>query len=137
MTKPASPSWRSSARIRHGLQFVKFAFVGLAGTGCHYIVFLALVLLLDVAAGPAAFVGAAVGACVVYVLNHRYTFASKSGHGQTLPRFAAMALLGAVLNGFIVGWLTQLGFYPLFSQIVATVLILFINFVVSKLWIYR
>ena len=137
MDKQTAPTWRSGERARSGLQFIKFAVVGGAGTGVHYVVFLTLVMLLDVTPGIAAFVGAAFGAVVVYLLNRRYTFTTQRSHGDTLPRFAALSILGAVLNGAIVGWLSKLGLNPLLAQIAATILVLFINFVVSKKWIYR
>jgi putative flippase GtrA len=137
MEKPIAPPGRAGAHARGGAQFLKFASVGAIATGLHYVIFLALVMLLGVAPGIAAFVGAAFGACVVYLLNRRYTFATQRGHGETLPRFILLSIVGAVLNGAIVGWLSRLGLYPLLAQMVATVIVLFINFVVSKKWIYR
>jgi putative flippase GtrA len=87
--------------------------------------------------GRAAFAGAVVGACVVYLLNRRFTFASNRSHAATLPRFALVAALGAVLNGAVVGLLSAAGVYFLLAQVVATGVILVINFIVSKLWIFR
>jgi len=137
MNKPAAPSWLSGARARSGAQFLKFAVVGLAATCLHYAIFLALVMLVDVAPGLAAAIGASFGACVVYLLNRRYTFATQRAHRETIPRFVALSIVGALLNGAIVGWLSGMGLHFLLSQVVATVLVLFINFVVSKTWIYR
>lgn len=137
MNKPAAPSRLSGVRARNGMQFLKFAFVGATATGLHYAIFLALVMFLDVAPGLAAAIGACFGACVVYTLNRRYTFTTQRSHKETIPRFVALSVLGAVLNGAIVGWLSGIGLHFLLSQMVATVLVLFINFVVSKKWIYR
>jgi putative flippase GtrA len=120
-----------------GAQFAKFALAGGAGTAVHYLVLVALVSLAGIPPGRAAFAGAAVGACVVYLLNRRYTFASSRSHAATLPRFALMAALGAALNGAVVGLLSAAGVYFLLAQVVATVVILVINFIVSKLWIFR
>ena len=120
-----------------GAQFTRFAMAGGAGTACHYLVLVALVSLAGMAPGRAAFAGAIAGACVVYLLNRRYTFASSRSHVQALPRFALMAALGAVLNGVLVGLLSAAGLYFLLAQVLATGLILVINFVVSKLWIFR
>lgn len=137
MNKPTAPSWLSGERARSGVQFLKFAFVGGAATALHYAIFLALVMFADVAPGVAAAIGACFGACVVYTLNRRYTFTTQRSHGQMIPRFVALSVLGALLNGAIVGWLTNAGLHFLLSQVVATILVLFINFVVSKKWIYR
>jgi putative flippase GtrA len=120
-----------------GAQFTRFAMAGGAGTAAHYLVLIALVSLAGTAPGRAAFAGAAVGACVIYLLNRRYTFASSRSHAQALPRFALMAAFGAVLNGVLVGLLSSAGMYFLLAQVLATGLILVINFIVSKLWIFR
>jgi putative flippase GtrA len=114
----------------------RFALAGGAGTAVHYLVLLALVSLAGVWPGPAAFAGAAVGACVVYLLNRRYTFASSRSHAAALPRFALMAIAGAVLNGVLVGLLSAAGVYFLLAQVAATIVILGINFIVSKWWIF-
>jgi putative flippase GtrA len=120
-----------------GAQFAKFAVAGGLGTGLHYLVLVALVSLAGMPPGRAAFAGAAAGACLVYVLNHRYTFASGQGHAQALPRFAALAVAGALLNGMLVGLLSAAGLHFLLAQVIATAAILVINFIVSKLWIFR
>jgi putative flippase GtrA len=54
-----------------------------------------------------------------------------------LPRFAVMATVGAILNGMLVGLLSGAGMYFLLAQVMATGVILVINFIVSKLWIFR
>ncbi len=120
-----------------GAQFSKFAMAGGAGTAAHYLVLVGLVSLAGIAPGRAAFAGAAVGACAIYLLNRRYTFASNRSHAQTLPRFALVATTGAVLNGVLVGLLSGAGVYFLLAQVMATGVILVINFIVSKLWIFR
>jgi putative flippase GtrA len=118
-------------------QFTTFAMAGGAGTAAHYLVLVGLVSLAGIAPGRAAFAGAAVGACAIYLLNRRYTFASNRSHAQTLPRFALVATAGAVLNGVLVGLLSGAGVYFLLAQVMATGVILVINFIVSKLWIFR
>lgn len=131
---------RSSLLARNravGAQFAKFAAAGGAGTALHYLVLIVLVSLLQVPPGRAAFLGATAGACVVYVLNRRYTFDSRQAHHRAVPRFAALAVAGAVLNGAIVGVLSAIGLHFLLAQVLATGGILVLNFIVSKLWIFR
>jgi putative flippase GtrA len=137
MNTPIVRPHRISPLRAFGAQFSKFALAGGAGTAAHYLVLLALVSLAGMPPGRAAFAGAVVGACVVYLLNRRFTFASKRSHAATLPRFALVAALGAVLNGAVVGLLSAAGVYFLLAQVVATGVILVINFIVSKLWIFR
>jgi len=120
-----------------GAQFAKFALAGGLGTGLHYLVLIALVSGPGVAPGPAAFAGAAAGACLVYLLNRRYTFDSRQDHRRTLPRFVALAVAGALLNGLLVGLLSGAGLHFLLAQVVATAAILVLNFIVSKLWIFQ
>jgi putative flippase GtrA len=115
----------------------RFVLAGGAGTAVQYLVLLALVSLGGAGPGRSAFAAAVVGACVVYLLNRRYTFASRRSHAAALPRFALMASSGAVLNGVLVGLLSAAGVYYLLAQVAATIAILGINFIVSKWWIFR
>lgn len=120
-----------------GTQFTKFLAVGSAGTVVHYLLLIFQVSIMHIAPGSAAFAGAAAGAVVVYVLNYRITFASHAGHSRTMPRFVALAVVGASLNGGLVGLLSKSGVHFLSAQIAATAIILVFNFIVSKLWIFR
>lgn len=136
MTKNSAGLDRTTFHIV-GAQFTRFIAAGGAGTAVHYLVLVTLVALLGITPGRAAFAGATVGACVVYLLNRRYTFASQCSHQQTLPRFALLAAVGALLNGVLVGLLSAAGMYFLLAQIIATAAILVLNFFVSKLWIFQ
>lgn len=120
-----------------GALFTRFVLSGAAGSCLHYSVFLILVIVVEVASGLAAFLGAVCGACVVYLLNRRYTFGSSVTHSRALPRFIILSLFGAILNGAVVSWLSHAGLHFLASQVTATLLVLIVNFVVSKKWIYR
>lgn len=129
----AQPDARKTGLV----QLVKFAIVGGTGTGLHYLVLVTLVTLLHMQPGYAAGIGAVAGACANYVLNRRFTFGSHRPHRETLPRFALMAAVGAVLNGALVGVLVTAGLHFLLAQAIATLVILILNFIVSKLWIFR
>ena len=118
-------------------RFVRFAAAGALGTACHYLVLVALTMGAGTSPAAAAASGALVGALVNYWLNHRFIFRSQRRHAEALPRFAAMALFGAGLNGLIVGALARLGVYFLLAQLCATLLILALNYLVSKRWIFQ
>ncbi|MCS0591014.1 GtrA family protein [Massilia norwichensis] len=137
MLKPSQPSYKIPLIRNLGIQFTKFVAAGGAGTALHYVILIMLVSQFGVPAGSAAFVGATAGACTVYLINSRYTFDNQHSHARTLPRFALMAMVGAVLNGMLVAMLSAAGLHFLLAQIIATVAILVINFTVSKLWIFR
>lgn len=117
-------------------QFLHFTSAGAVGTLAHYATLIALASGFGVAAAWAAMVGAGVGAGVNYVLNRNFTFRSARRHGEALPRFLGLAALGIALNGAIVGGLVRLGSAYLIAQVVATLLILGINFIVSRKWIF-
>ena len=80
--------------------------------------------------------GAALGAICNYVLNYHFNFRSTRRHREALPRFLAMAGIGIALNGFIVAALSKAGLHYLLAQATATVLVLSMNFLVSRTWIF-
>lgn len=106
------------------------------GTGVHYTVFVVLVSGLNHSAALSAMIGAAVGALTNYFLNYYLTFASDKRHREAIPRFMTMAAVGVAMNGMIVEALTLYEVNFLFAQVVATLVILGINFTVSRLWIF-
>lgn len=120
-----------------GAQFTKFVLSGGAGTAVQYLALIVLVKLFALPPGRASMAGAIAGAIVVYLLNRRFTFGSDRRHRETLPRFALMAIAGALMNGALVGYLSAAGLNFLLAQMVATVVVLVFNFIVSKLWIFR
>lgn len=137
MTKDLTYPHKTGKGREIGKQFSRFALAGGAGTAVHYLVLVVLVVLGGVRAGLAAFIGAAAGACVIYVLSRQFTFDTRRRHRETFPRFALMAVTGALLNGALVDALSGAGLYFLFAQVAATVVVFVFNFIVSKLWIFR
>jgi putative flippase GtrA len=120
------------------MQFFWYLVAGGIATAVHYAVLIALVEWLVLAAAPSATVGALCGAGASYLLNRRMTFAnSGAGHGQALPRFLAIALLGALLNGALV-WLgvQQFGWHYLLAQALATVVVVGLTFRLNRLWTF-
>lgn len=124
-------------KLNPKLQFVKFATVGALGTALHYAVLILLVSGLSFDPAIGAMAGATCGAAFNYWLNHRFTFRSNRPHREALPRFVLMAVVGILLNGMIVKALTLASVNYLVSQVAATLIILMMNFFLSKLWIFR
>ena len=118
------------------MQFVKFLSVGAIGTALHYTILVILVSGQEIDPAMGAMVGATGGAAFNYWLNHRFTFRSDRLHQEALPRFILLAGIGILLNGIIVKLLTLASVNYLVSQIGATLLILILNFFLSKLWIF-
>lgn len=117
-------------------QFLFFCVIGATGTALHYALLIALVQGWAVHAGLAAALGATVGALTNYTLNYYFNFRSSRGHSEALPRFLAMAAIGILLNGAIVSGLSKLGVHYLLAQLLATTIILSINFLASRAWIF-
>lgn len=84
-----------------------------------------------------AMAGATCGAALIYCLNYRFTFHTGRPHVEALPRFVVMAVIGVFLNGLIVKILTLASINYLISQMGATLVILILNFFLSKLWIFK
>jgi len=120
------------------MQFFWYIVAGGIATAVHYAVLIALVELPGFPAAPSAAIGALCGAGVSYLLNRRMTFTgSSAGHVQAVPRFVAIALLGAVLNGMLV-WLgvQQFGWHYLLAQALATVLVMGLTFRLNRRWTF-
>ena len=120
------------------MQFFWYVVSGGIATAVHYAVLVALVEVSGLPAAPSAIIGTLCGACVSYVLNRYTTFiASGAGHSQAVPRFAAIVLLGASLNGMLV-WLgvNTLGWHYLLAQALATVLVMGLTFRLNRLWTF-
>ena len=127
-----------SGRTAVNALFVKYAAVGAVGTAGHYLTLAVLVQLCHVAPAAASALGAVVGAVVNYLLNRRFTYRSHQPHGVTLPKFAATAVTGVVLNAGLMALLAQLwGLYYLLAQCIATLSILVFTFVVNTAWTFK
>jgi putative flippase GtrA len=118
-------------------QFVRYAGAGAIGTAAHYAVLVALVQGFQAGVVAASTSGAVVGAAINYALNHRFTFASREAHRRALPRFAAVAMAGIVLNALVVaGMLTLVGPYYLVAQVVATIAVLVAGYLANRAWTF-
>ena len=113
----------------------RYLLVGLLATATHYAVLIALVELAGAAAAPSAACGAACGALAAYAGNRRFTFPGGAAHTQALPRFLAVAALGAAINGAIVYTGTEiLGMHYLAAQVIATSIVVWSGFVLNRRW---
>ncbi|MDX1268613.1 MAG: GtrA family protein [Oceanisphaera sp.] len=119
-------------------RFVRFAGVGVIGTGVHYLVLIILVQGFGLGAVMSTNVGALAGALVNYVLNYHYTFQSAKPHHEALSKFMVVAAIAVVLNGLIMyGLTTMLGLYYLLAQVITTGLVLLWTFFANHHWSFR
>jgi len=117
-------------------QFLRYAGAGAAGTLLQYALLVVLVQAQWAGAVVASTLGAIAGALVNYVLNHRFTFASRRAHGTALPRFAAVAAIGIVLNALVVATLVNAGAHYLVAQVAATGLVLVAGYLANRAWTF-
>jgi putative flippase GtrA len=118
--------------------FLNYALVGSVATAIHFVAMVFLVELAFIEPALASMVGATAGALIGYVGNRRFTFAeSKQSHRAALPRFLLLAVLGALMNGTVVlVGSTVVGVHYLLSQVLATLLTLFVTFTLNRLWTF-
>jgi putative flippase GtrA len=108
---------------------------GLAATGSHYVVMVALVQWAgwwEVAASSAGFL---VGALVKYPLNYWVVFRSRAAHGRTLLRFAI-----GLAAGFALTASRRSPGHPrhyLVSQVLTTGVVTVVNYLMARNWIFR
>lgn len=114
-----------------------YALVGALATGVHYAVLVALVELGSVEASLATALGASAGALAAYAGNRRFTFASDAAHARALPRFLAIAALGAGANaGLVHAGTAWLGLHYLVPQVFATAVVFVSGFALNRRWTF-
>lgn len=132
----ARPALQASG-LHIGIQFSRFAAVGVIGTLGHYTVLVALVHFGTTDPVLASSVGAVVGALLNYFLNYKFTFNSSAAHYVALPRFLLITILGFVINLLIIWWCIEvLALHYLLGQCVATGVVLLWNFGVNRAWTF-
>ncbi len=114
-----------------------YALVGLIATAVQYLVLVALVELAGVPPVLAAGAGAATGALAAYAGNRRFTFDSRATHARALPRFLAVAALGAATSAALVFAGTEwLGLHYLLPQAAATAIVFVSGFTLNRRWTF-
>lgn len=124
-------------------QFVKFGLVGVMNTAVDYAVYAILYTFVPWFAVhylAAQCVSYAAGTVNSYFVNKFWTFGEKrsSGDGQQFVRFA---LLNAAALGVSLGLLRVstelLHFHPLAGKLLVTAVTVILNYLGSKLWVFR
>lgn len=123
---------------REAAKLTGYVASGLAATGSHYAVMVALVQWAgwwEVAASSAGFLA---GAAVKYPLNYWVVFRSGARHGDALVRFAIGLAAGFALNGIILAaLLATLDAHYLVSQVLTTGAVTLVNYLLARNWIFR
>jgi putative flippase GtrA len=111
---------------------------GLAATGTHYLVMVALVHWAGWWEVAASSVGFLAGAAVKYPLNYWVVFRSSAAHGKAIVRFAIGLAIGFALNGAILALLlATLDVHYLVSQVLTTGMVTLVNYLLARNWIFH
>lgn len=118
-------------------QFLRFSTVGVAATGVHYGILVALVEVFHVHTLLSTSLGFVAGALVSYSLNRIYTFTKSKFTWIKLTKYYGVTAIGMVLNGAIVAILLGWGIYYLLAQVIATGVVLISNFLSARWVVFR
>lgn len=116
---------------------VSFVIVGGFATALQYAIMTLLMWSADVALLTASNVGFVLSAVANYLLNARMTFRSERSHAATLPRFVVTAMLGLGINSLLLGSLASAGLHPAPAQILATIGVMFWNYIINAIWTFK
>jgi putative flippase GtrA len=116
---------------------LRYVGAGGIGTVFHYLLLMFLVEFYAVRPSRAAIAGSILGAVINYTLNYHLTFAAKTSHLVTLPKFAGVALLSALLNGAGM-WLFAhtLHVHYLVAQVLCTISVLIFGYLLNRTWTF-
>jgi putative flippase GtrA len=118
-------------------QFVRYVVIGGLSTAIHYVVLYTLHERLSLDGVFSTTIGMLISAVFNFFANYHFTFRSSAGMFESLWRFVVIIGLGVLINAGIF-WLlvTRLSWFYLFGQAIATIAVLFWNFLFSRTFIY-
>lgn len=114
-----------------------FLAVGGSAAAVHFGVVLLLVSQRQVPALAANVAGFLIAFCVSFLGHHRLTFASVAASArQSLPRFAAVAVLGFASNELLYALLLSLGFDYRLALVAVLVTVAGMTWLLSRHWAF-
>jgi putative flippase GtrA len=117
-------------------RFVLHVVTGFAAVAVHYAVMWAL-LRFGTEAVIASSVGFAFGALTRFFTAYYNVFEPTQKVQTTIPKFVlALAVQGVLNSAFLTGFM-EIGLPLWWAQIVTTVLMTFLNYVVYRLWVFK
>jgi putative flippase GtrA len=109
---------------------------GFLAVAAHYAL-MWLLLRAGLNAVPASSIGFLAGAATRFALSYVKIFAPSMGMPTALFRFAAALGLQLLANMLLLASMLQGGMSVWGSQVSATVLLTFVNYLVYRLWVFR
>ncbi len=119
-------------------RMVKFGITGVANTLVDFIVYTVLAVPLGVNVYLSQFCGYAAGMLNSYLVNRSWTFQSRDRFfsGQ-LFRFLVTNLAVLGVSMLLIKGFMAVGFGKILAKLGATCITLVLNFVISRLWVFR
>jgi len=117
---------------------LKFGITGVSNTVVDFCIFTLLYQILLIDKYTAQVIGYSAGILNSYIVNRSWTFKSKQGFlSLQLVKFVAVNLCMLGLSLMFI-WLFSdvLGLGTMISKLFATAIIMVVNFVISKLWVF-
>lgn len=122
------------------LQFFRYIFVGGASFVADY-VFLHIITEIGVHYILSGAISFTVGLCVNYVLSKLLVFSKKTTGTERAKEFSVFAIVAvfglAITEGLMWLFTEKLGWYYMISKAVAAIIVLFWNFFMKKILLYR
>ncbi|MBM6819042.1 GtrA family protein [Clostridium saudiense] len=119
-------------------KFIKFGLVGVLNTLINWIIFAVLnfVGVYYIIANVIAYVIATINS---YIWNSRWVFKYKGeDKKETTTKFILLNLVGIALNTMILYLLVDLiGLNKLIALVITTVIVMVINYIVNKIWVFK
>lgn len=116
-------------------QFSHFFIVGALSALIQFSILISFVEFLFIKPIFASTMGYIAGALLNYTLNHYFTFKSSLSHKKSLVRFTINSLFGLFLN-FSLMKIFLIYYTYIISQILASGVILFWNFLIHRYWTF-
>ncbi|WP_300902879.1 GtrA family protein [uncultured Clostridium sp.] len=119
-------------------KFVKFGFVGVLNTLINWIIF-AILNICGVYYLVSNFIAYIVATINSYIWNSKWVFKYKGERrNETIIKFIVLNLIGLVLNTSILYLLVdKLLFNKLIALIITTLIVMVINYIVNKIWVFK
>ena len=126
-------------KLHELLKAARFAVVGVGNTLVDLGVFTLLAQVLEVNVYLAQVLGYSAGTLNSYILNRSWTFRTGSRFfSPTLVRFLALNLAMLLFSTGVLSLALNLGGFPkLAVKVTATGVTMVVNFLISRLWVFR
>ena len=118
-------------------RFWRYCLVGGIAAALHFVVLIALVELTGMLPIMATSIGFILAVILNYFLQYYWTFAADGPHGPKLFRFTCIALFALTINGIVFWFMNTIAGLPyLLSQVVATGLVVIVNFQLNRFLVF-